>query len=121
MRTRLWLLATACAVLMALPVAADAMQRTPIPGQYIVVLKGGANGAAVARDHARSAHANVLHTYDAALHGYTAKLSAAGLAAVKADPRVASVTQDVEGTAVQAQTLPTGVDRVDADTSPTAF
>jgi subtilisin len=117
MRNRLWLVAAACVALMALPVAATAMQRTPIPGQYIVVLKSGATGKAVAGEHARSAHAHVLQTYDAALHGYAAKLSAAGLAAVKADPRVASVTQDAEGTAIQAQILPTGVDRIDGDTS----
>jgi subtilisin family serine protease len=117
MGKKLWLIAAVCAASMALPVAASAMQTTPIPGQYIVVLKGGASGAAVAAEHARSAKANVLHTYDAALHGYSARLSAAGVAAVKADPRVASVTQDVEGTPVEAQTLPTGVDRIDADLS----
>src|SRR5918912_2183050 len=117
MGKKLWLIAAVCAASMALPAAASAMQTTPIPGQYIVVLKGGASGAAVAAEHARSAKANVLHTYDAALHGYSARLSAAGVAAVKADPRVASVTQDVEGTPVEAQTLPTGVDRIDADLS----
>jgi len=117
MRNRLWLVAAACAALLALPAMADAMQRTPIPGQYIVVLNGGASGKAVAGEHARSAHAHVLQTYDAALHGYTAKLSAAGLAAVKADHRVASVTQDVEGVPIQSQMLPSEVNRTDVDTS----
>ena len=78
------------------------------------------NGHAVAAEHARSAHARVLHTYDSAIHGYAAKLSGSGLAKVKADPRVAYVTQDVVGKPVESQTLPTGVDRVDADLSPTA-
>jgi subtilisin family serine protease len=116
MRNRLWLVAAACAALLALPAAAGA-KPTPIPGRYIVVLKDGASGRAVASEHARSANAQVLQTYDAALHGYTANLSAAGLAKVKADPRVASVTQDAEGVPIQSQVLPTGVDRIDADTS----
>jgi subtilisin len=117
MRNRLWLVAAACAALLALPAVANAIQRTPIAGQYIVVLNGEANGKAVAGEHARSAHADVLHTYDAALHGYAAKLTAAGLAAVKADRRVASVTQDVEGVPIESQMLPTEVNRTDADLS----
>jgi subtilisin len=94
------------------PAAASAV--TPIAGQYIVVVKG-ASGKGVAAEHSRSAGARVLHTYDAALHGYAAKLSDAGLAKVKADPRVASVTQDASGNPVTAQILPTGVNRIDAD------
>ena len=120
MLKRLWLLAAVCTVALAVPAAASAVEGTPIPGQYIVVLKHGANGHAVAAEHARSAHARVLHTYDAALHGYAARLSPAGLAKVKADARVAFVIQDREATVVQSQVLPTGVNRIDADLSPTA-
>jgi subtilisin family serine protease len=111
---RLSLPLIALALALAAPAAAGAA--TPIAGQYIVVLKGGANGSAVAAEHARSAGARVLHTYDSALHGYAAKLSDAGLAKVKADPRVASVTQDASGKPVLGQMLPTGVNRIDADT-----
>ena len=103
-------------VALALAVPALAPAATPIPGQYIVTLKGGASGHAVAAEHARSAGARVLQTYDSALHGYAAKLSDAGLAKVKADPRVASVTQDARGNPLLTQTLPTGVDRIDAET-----
>jgi subtilisin family serine protease len=106
------------ALSLAAPAAAGAA--TPIPGQYIVVLKNGQSGRQVAADHARSAHARVLQTYDAALHGYAAKLSDADLAKVKADGRVAYVSQDVQGTPAFTQTLPTGVNRIDADQSPTA-
>ena len=88
---------------------------TPIPGHYIVVLKDNQAGATVAKLHARLYGALVSQTYDAALHGYSAELSDAGLTAVKADPRVAYVSQDREGQAALAQTLPTGVDRFDAD------
>lgn len=113
------------AVLMVVPAAAVAER--PIPDQYIVVLKdGAAQGAAVA-DHRRGAGARVLQTYGSAVKGYTAKLSAQGLATVKADPRVAFVTQDVHGfpfagkpapaPTAPANGLPTGVDRIDGDLS----
>lgn len=101
------------ALALGAPVAAGAA--TPVAGQYIVVLKDGSSGRSVAAEHSRSAGARVLHTYDSALHGYAAKLSDAGLAKVKADPRVASVTQDVSGKPITAQMLPTGVNRIDAD------
>ncbi|HKP91113.1 MAG TPA: S8 family serine peptidase [Thermoleophilaceae bacterium] len=99
---------------LALGAPAAASAATPIAGQYIVVLKGG-SGKGVAAEHARSANARVLQTYDSALHGYAAKLSDAGLAEVKADPRVASVTQDASGSPITGQMLPTGVNRIDAD------
>jgi subtilisin len=98
---------------------------TPIPGQYIVVLKGGVDVGNAAADHRRDAKAQVLDTYTHALRGYVAKLSSSGLATVKADPRVASVTQDRSGNFLQAkpvppppaQTLPKGINRIDGDLS----
>jgi subtilisin len=99
-----------------------------IPGQYVVVLKNTSDVGAVAADHRRSAHADVLHTYSHALKGYAARLSASGLATVRRDPRVASVIQDKVGSVLQAtqakppppppppapgQTKPTGVTRID--------
>jgi subtilisin len=107
-----------CAVVLALPATAGAVDTTPIAGQYIVVLKNGSSGKGVAAEHSRSASARVIHTYDAALKGYAAKLSSSGLARVKADPRVASVSQDVAGYPLAAQTLPTGVNRIDAEIAP---
>jgi subtilisin family serine protease len=115
MSKRLTLLTITCGLMAALALPAGAGASSPIPGQYIVVLKGGATGRAVAAEHARTAGARVLSTYDAATHGYAAKLSADGLAKVKSDPRVAEVVQDVEGKPLLAQTLPTGVNRIDAD------
>ena len=102
----------------------------PIPGQYIVVLEDDADVADVAADHKRLARADVLGTYGHALRGYAAKLSKEGLERVEADPRVAYVTQDEEGEATlgkpggggttqPSQTLPTGVNRADADRSST--
>jgi subtilisin len=103
-----------CALALAIPSIASA-NGTPIPGHYIVVLKGGNNGNAVAAAHRHSFGARVSHTYDHALHGYSAELSDAALAEVKADPRVEYVSQDRGGIAITAQTLPTGVNRIDAD------
>jgi subtilisin family serine protease len=99
-----------------------------VGGQYIVVLKDGSNLTQVVDDHKRKAHAGVLDVYGHAINGYAAKLSASGLAAVKADPRVDYVVQDREGspllgkpgpgpTGPGPQTVPTGVDRIDGDLS----
>jgi subtilisin family serine protease len=89
-----------------------------IPGQYIVVVKAGYDGRAVARDHARLAGADVLYTYRTALNGYAARLTPAGLAAVRADRRVAFVSADRTVHAL-TQTLPTGVNRIQGDASST--
>ena len=106
------------ALALALPTAAQADR--PIPDQYIVVLHDGTDASAVAAEHKRKAGANVLDTYGAAIDGYTARLSASELRKVKADPRVDYVTQDVEGVPIEAQTLPPGINRIDADISATA-
>jgi subtilisin len=120
MRSHARLFVAVCLAALAVPATAGAVDTTPISGQYIVVLKHGSNGRDVAAEHARSANANVFQTYDAALHGYAAKLSSAGLAKVKADPRVAFVKQDVAGNPLGAQMLPTGINRVDDEMSPAA-
>lgn len=129
MHSKRLLLLFVVALALAVPSTAIAGNGKPIAGQYIVVLKGHSSGRAVAAQHSLVAHAKVLHTYDSALHGYAAQIpSGADLAIVKADPRVAEVVQDRYGyptfaTTSQpppAQTLPSEVNRVDADLSPTA-
>jgi subtilisin family serine protease len=111
---------------LAVMLPASAAQADPIPGHYIVVLENGADSAAVAADHKKLANAEVLDTYTHAVEGYSARLSTAALARIEADPRVAYVTPDVEGDALlgkgggstttqPAQTLPTGINRVDSD------
>ena len=90
-------------------------------GKYIVVAKVGVDAAGLARDHARADGALVGHIYSHALHGYAAQLSAAGVAAVRADARVAYVAEDREvaadAPAPGAQVLPTGIDRIDGEVS----
>ena len=86
--------------------------------RYIVVLKPGANARAVASEHAAAHAAAIAFVYSHALSGYAATIPNARLAAVQADERVAYVEPDGEMSAV-AQTLPWGIDKIDADVSST--
>ena len=86
--------------------------------RYIVVLKDGADSGAVAAEHARTHAAAVAFVYSHALNGYAATIPNARLGAVRADPRVAYVEADGE-MSIEAQTLPWGIDKIDADTSST--
>jgi len=106
----------------ATPAAARSTGTTPadrIPGQYVVVLRDTVDASAVAADHSRAHGASTLHVYRSALRGYSARMSEAAAARVARDPRVAWVQPDRVFT-VAAQTLPTGINRVDAELSPTA-
>ncbi len=90
-----------------------------IPGQYIVVLKDEVRDpTAVAREHAQRHGARVLHTYQHALEGYTARIPDQRLDEVLAEERVGYVEPDQRVHAT-AQTLPWGINRVDADLSST--
>ena len=59
------------------------------------------------------------HVYRNALSGFAAKLPAAAAAALEANPNVAYVQPDFT-VSIAAQTLPTGINRIDAELSPTA-
>lgn len=85
---------------------------------YVVVLRDSADPGAVAAEHARTHGAEVSHVYAYALKGYAARIPEARVARVLADPRVAFLSLDREVRAV-AQTLPTGVDRIEGDKSST--
>ena len=88
------------------------------PDAYIVVLKDGIDPGRAAADHARRLGAEVGHLYRAALNGYAARIPAGRLAELRADPRVDYVEAD-GAVATTAQTLPWGIDRIDADVSST--
>lgn len=90
-----------------------------IPGQYIVVFNEAvANPAAAASDMARLHGLGLTHVYEFALNGFAAAIPAARLDAVKADSRVLFVSEDRE-VSIGAQTLPTGIDRIDAEQTAT--
>lgn len=95
-----------------------------IPGRYIVVLEDGADAEADARDLGRKVGFEADAVYSSAISGFAAEMSpeeaervaqSDGVASVVADQRVSiSIHEN------PFQTLPTGVDRTDADLSPTA-
>jgi subtilisin len=109
------LLAAATAVAVLAPSAAAG---SPVGG-YIVVLRGAADSGAVAMEHARAYAATVAHVYRHSLRGYAAQMSATAAASIARDSRVQFVQPDGVVT-IDAQTLPTGIDRVDAELSATA-
>jgi subtilisin family serine protease len=107
----------ALAVAFVLAPNANAAQRR---SGYVVVLKGSAGGAdAQARRAAGLYGARVGHVYRHALSGYSATLTPDGVAALRADPGVAAVVPD-QTLRIQAQSLPTGIDRIDGELSSTA-
>jgi subtilisin family serine protease len=88
-------------------------------GGYIVMLRSAVDVASVASEHSRAYDANVGHLYTHAIRGYSAHMSATAAARLASDSRVLLVQPDGV-MRVAVQTLPTGVNRVDADLSPTA-
>jgi subtilisin family serine protease len=90
----------------------------PGADRYIVVLKNAVDSNAVANLHAQRYGASVDHVWSSALHGYSAVIPNDRVAAVRADQNVAYVELDGIATTT-AQTLPWGVDKIDADVSST--
>ena len=108
---------------MVLALESTTSGRTPaqsaIPGQYIVVLKDEVRDPTeLAREHAQRHGAQVLYTYRHALKGYVARIPDRRLDYVLADSRVAYAEPDQPAYA-EAQRLPWGIDRVQADRSST--
>ena len=91
-----------------------------IPDHYIVVLHPDVNDtAAIVSDMAQRHGLAMGHIYKYALKGFSAVIPAAALDAIRHDPRVSFVEQDHMVQAF-AQTIPTGINRIDADLNPTA-
>jgi subtilisin len=97
-------------------VAAAAPAQT---ASYIVMLRPTVDSFSTAVEHTRGDVAAISHIYGHAIHGYSARMSKAEAARIAADPRVLLVQPDGVVT-IAAQTLPTGIDRIDAELSPTA-
>jgi subtilisin family serine protease len=99
--------------------------KTPIKGQYIVVLKDNAASLAsersnlsrvssVARSMATQHRARLVHSYQNVLRGFVVKADDRSLARLLADPRVAYVEEDGLVSIKATQTNATwGLDRVD--------
>lgn len=87
------------------------------PGRYIVVLQDSVGDpGAVAAEHSRRDNAQVSHVYRYAFKGYSAAIPDDRLDDVRRDPRVEFVSEDGSVEAL-AQSLPTGVNRIDGETS----
>lgn len=94
-----------------------------IPGQFIVVLKDSvADVDAAEADILKLSRGERLESYRHVLTGFAVRMSKEAVAEVAADPRVAFVSEDREVSVarhntvtVQAQSLPAGIDRVDAE------
>ena len=111
-----WLAATATAE----PVGTSDGTAAGAPsGRYIVVLENDASAKTVAASQAQRFGFDVGHVYSHALQGYSATMPASVAAQLEDSPSVAWVQRDtpVEAT---AQTMPTGINRANADASPTA-
>jgi aqualysin 1 len=113
-------LAAALAVIVGATVFAGVAAARPEASadRYIVVLKQAVNPSAVASLHTQRYGAQVEFVYGHALAGYSAVVPAHRLAALRADENVAYVEADGEMSTV-VQTLPWGIDRIDADVSST--
>jgi len=90
-----------------------------IAGHYIVVLKDGAAVPTATSTAERMVGASVGHVYRSSVHGYSAQMSQADAERVAQLPGVQFVQAD-ERVEATAQTLPTGINRANADASPTA-
>jgi len=117
MRRSTILVAVFAALVFVLPLSALGAG-APKADRYIVVLKDAVDSNAVANLHAERYGASVEHVWSSALHGYSAVIPNDRVAALRADQNVAYV--ELDGTATTAvQTLPWGVDKIDADVSST--
>lgn len=90
-----------------------------VPGQYVVVLDPGATVTAAETRAENRYGAAVEDVYTSALHGYSARMTAAQAQALAQAPGVASVEADTRFHAT-AQSMPTGINRTNADRSPSA-
>jgi subtilisin len=88
-----------------------------VAGSYLVVLDDSRPGA-VALEHARRHGAEVERIFRFALQGYAARMTDRAAAAIANDPRVVRVEPETLES-IQTQSLPTGVDRIEADLNPT--
>ncbi len=93
--------------------------RAVIPNQYIVVFRSGMDPDQVSNQLVSRWGVGLRFKYRNALQGAAMMIPPGLVERIRSDPRVAYIEQDVVVTAA-AQTLPTGVNRVNADADPTA-
>jgi subtilisin len=104
-------------VLLAAVAGVTTAASTPPPERYIVVLKeNGVDPGTVAGEH-RSKHGVMTsHVYRSAFKGYAAEVPHSKVEGLRADPRIDFLSPVYE-LETFAQTMPTGIDRIDGDAS----
>jgi subtilisin family serine protease len=85
--------------------------RPDTTGRYIVILKDGADTAAVADKARRHDAVHADHSFGKAVKGFAAKLDAHQKHDIAADPNVVAIVPD-EVIQITAQVVPTGVSRI---------
>ncbi|WP_372728929.1 S8 family serine peptidase [Nocardioides sp.] len=105
--------------LAAAPVVAAPPALGTAASPYIVVLKDSVDARTVAPQQAAQLGFDLGHVYHSALQGYSAWLSPAEADLVAASPMVRWVQKDTP-VSIDAQSTPTGINRSNADASPTA-
>ena len=127
MRSRFTALMVAAASALALTIGttaattatAAAPTQASATGNYIVVLEDGALARTVSAVHADRFGFELGHVYSTALQGYSAAMTGETAALLESLPGVAWVQSDAP-VSTTAQATPNGINRVDADLSPTA-
>jgi subtilisin family serine protease len=92
---------------------------TAAQSSYVVVLHDSVDARVVAPAQAGRFGFDLGHVYTSALQGYSATMSPTVAAALEASPAVRWVQED-RPVSIDAQTTPTGINRANADASPTA-
>lgn len=88
-------------------------------GRYIVVLEDGVAARAVAAAHTERFGLDLGHVYTSALKGYSATMPSSVATVLEKLPTVAWVQRD-GAVSTTAQSTPSGINRANADASPTA-
>ena len=100
---------------------ADSPKKTPknkVRGSYIVVLKDDEDAGQVAQKKEQKHDLEIKHVYENALKGFSAEIPEDQVEAVRNNPEVEYVEQDSVVRALD-QTLPWGIDKIEADLSST--
>jgi subtilisin family serine protease len=114
-----WLLSVSVAaiILISLVFPGGSVQAAPTGMPYIIVFKDTVDPNREAPGLAKAYGLQLGFIYQHALKGLSATVPAGRLTALQHDPRVAYVVEDMERS-ISEQTLPTGIQRIFADTNP---